>query len=148
MDASVHGQFFEKTGGLCGTWDLDDSNDQTSKNGNEEDTEKFGWSWRYENEVGECKEAPKPPHPCDEALFPDAAEIADEACDRLNDTPFSECSDVVDVEAAIHGCKYDVCSCYDSSCACPILKKFAQECSEAGVSNITNWREYAKFCRK
>lgn len=146
VDATVHGQFFEKTAGLCGTWDLDNQNDQVSKEGNKEDVETFGWSWRYEDETGECKEAPKPPHPCDETVFPAAKEIADAACDILKEAPFSACHSVVDVEAALHNCKFDVCSCYDNSCACPIFKKFAQECLEAGVSNLTNWRDFAKYC--
>jgi PleD family two-component response regulator len=62
--------------------------------------------------------------------------------------PFDACHEVVDVEAALHNCKYDTCSCMDPACACHALKQFVKECQEAGVTSLANWRDVASYCRE
>ena len=47
VSASVHGKYFQGTSGLCGTWDDDNDNDQTGKDGQvDKDLDQFGWSWK------------------------------------------------------------------------------------------------------
>ena len=93
-----------------------------------------------------CEEATPPFHPCDETWFPDAAQIADAACDILDSDPFAECHALVDVLTAKNNCKYDVCSCYDEDCACPNIKQYVQACLDAGVTSVLRWREVAGNC--
>ena len=66
----------------------------------------------------------------------------------LSESPFDACSDLIDVDSAIHNCKYDVCSCYDASCACHSIKTFVKECVEKGVTTLGAWRDKAAFCRE
>ena len=66
----------------------------------------------------------------------------------ISAAPFDACKDLIDVEAAIHNCKYDVCSCYDASCACHAIKSFVKECTEKGVTTLGSWRDKASYCRK
>ncbi|KAL5263402.1 hypothetical protein ACHWQZ_G008688 [Mnemiopsis leidyi] len=147
VSSTVHGKYFQGTSGLCGTWDENGDNDQTGQDGQvDDDIDDFGWSWKKVEGDEVCEEEPAHDHPCDDALFPEARPIADKACDILKNAPFSDCHEVVDVEAAIHNCKYDTCSCKDASCACHALGLFVKECQEAGVTSLTNWREYASYC--
>ena len=150
VSTTIHGQYFEGTSGLCGNWDGDDSNDlDPNPNGGthgKDELSQFGWSWANPNEGETCEEKPTPPHPCDEALFPEAAPIADEACDVLKSAPFTNCNGKVDMESVIANCKYDVCSCYDNSCACPVIKTMVAECQENGGQGLDEWRESASWC--
>lgn len=66
----------------------------------------------------------------------------------LSAAPFDACKDLLDVEAAVHNCKYDVCSCFDASCACHAIKSFVMECTEKGVTTLGSWRDHASFCRE
>ncbi|XP_063676239.1 uncharacterized protein LOC134812668 isoform X1 [Bolinopsis microptera] len=144
VSSTVHGRYFEGTSGLCGTWDDNTENDQITRDGEDGDLGDFGWSWKYGDD--ECETEPQPAHPCDGTFFPDAAPIADEACDVLKEAPFDACSDLIDVDSAIHNCKYDVCSCYDASCACHAIKNFVKECVEKGVTTLGAWRDKAAYC--
>ena len=47
VSSTIHGRYFEGTSGLCGTWDDDMENDQTTKDGDAGDLNDFGWSWKY-----------------------------------------------------------------------------------------------------
>ena len=47
VSSTVHGRYLEGTAGLCGTWDDDLDNDQTTKEGEAGDLNDFGWSWKY-----------------------------------------------------------------------------------------------------
>ena len=62
------------------------------------------------------------------------------------EAPFSACHDVVDVETALYNCKYDTCSCFDSSCACHAVKEYVKECQSKGVSGLSTWRDHATYC--
>merc|ERR1712176_128491 len=146
VSSTIHGMYFKGTSGLCGTWDDNAENDQISSVGENEfdDLNEFGWSWKLDGEV--CEEEPQPPHPCDDSFFPDAKPIADEACDILMKAPFSACHELVDVETALYNCKYDTCSCFDSSCACHAVKEYVKECQEKGVTTLASWRDKATYC--
>ena len=50
VEATVHGRYFERTQGLCGTWDDNTDNDQTTSGGDAGDLNDFGWSWKYNSE--------------------------------------------------------------------------------------------------
>ena len=54
----------------------------------------------------------------------------------------------MDPESAILNCKYDTCSCLDSSCACHAIKSYVKECLEKGIVAVEAWRDKASFCRK
>ena len=47
VSSTIHGRYFGSTSGLCGTWDDDTENDQTTKDGDKGDLNDFGWSWKY-----------------------------------------------------------------------------------------------------
>ena len=48
VSSTIHGKYFQATSGLCGTWDDDNDNDQTRKDGQVEDSlDQFGWSWKH-----------------------------------------------------------------------------------------------------
>ncbi|XP_063689126.1 IgGFc-binding protein-like [Bolinopsis microptera] len=147
VSSTIHGKYFQATSGLCGTWDDDSDNDQTRKDGQVEDSlDQFGWSWKHVEGAEVCEEEPEHEHPCDDTFFPHAQPIADKACDILKSAPFDACHEVVDLEAALHNCKYDTCSCLDEACGCHALKQFVKECQEAGVTSLADWRDHASYC--
>eukprot|EP00116_Pleurobrachia_bachei_P007084 sb/3467346/ len=124
------------------------------------DVGKFGWSWKAIPSPcnplitppspapdEECKEEPQPDHPCEALGVPDwVLTEADEACDLLDSAPFTSCHGLVDVENAKYSCKYDVCACYDRSCACTDIKEYVKECQESGGQGLGSWRSAASFC--
>ena len=123
---TVHGTYFNRTLGLCGMWDGDPTNDLEPKADGVihvgDKVSQFGWSWVSPKQGKTCQEKPNSAHPCDKTLFPDAAPLADAACDVLQKAPFTVCHHILDMETGMANCKHDVCSCHDSHCSCPVIK--------------------------
>lgn len=144
--ATVHGQYYEATGGLCGLFDGNKANDMTTSDGKvTDDLSEFGWSWKYGDD--DCEEEPQPEHPCTLFATPDwVPVIADRACDLLDSAPFTVCHGLVDVEVAKENCKYDVCACRDDSCACTGIKQYVKQCVDKGAEGLEGWRQTADFC--
>ena len=109
----------------------------------------FGWSWASPKHGKTCQEKTTSAHPCDKTLFPDAAPLADAACDVLQKAPFTVChhDHILDMETGMANCKHDVCSCHDSHCSCPVIKALIEECQEGDnfghspTITINNWRD-------
>lgn len=79
VSSTIHGKYFQDTSGLCGSWDENPDNDMEGQ-----ELTDWGWGTKYDNDV--CETEPPRHHPCDDAWFPEAAPIADEACAILEGT--------------------------------------------------------------
>ncbi|XP_072277615.1 mucin-5B-like [Pyxicephalus adspersus] len=69
--------------------------------------------------------------------------------EHLGHAAFSDCKDLLNVEAYITACMMDMCSCglsQDSFCLCSTISEYSRQCSHAG-GRPGNWRTDS-FCPK
>ncbi|KAF4529039.1 hypothetical protein B566_EDAN015867 [Ephemera danica] len=98
-------------------------------------------SWRVSPT---CNDPPEISNPCDRnsGMSQRAAEI----CDILNKPPFRACHGLIDVQAYIDICKFELCACkLMTSCACSVFREYAQACADHGIDNLP-WTQQVTEC--
>ncbi|XP_019619282.1 PREDICTED: LOW QUALITY PROTEIN: nodal modulator 1-like, partial [Branchiostoma belcheri] len=135
-----------KTGGLCGKFNRDPTDDYTTLHGRlVADSATFANSWKMESLSAPCPNAPTNTY-CtfDTTETYQVAVNAINLCSCLLETP---CKAVVDPTPYFEACKEDVCFCATQrqGCECSSLEAYFRECSRFGVHH--NWRSPDR-CRK
>ncbi|XP_030829869.1 SCO-spondin-like [Strongylocentrotus purpuratus] len=142
------------TAGLCGTYDMDPSNDFFMNTGLQaEGAYNFGLSWKMtdEREPEHCPDVAAVSIPCTEKSFfeseadEERARVADQQCSQLLDDMFAACQQVVDPQPFVTACEEDVCACttahlHDETCKCASFSAYALECARRGVQ--VSWRSH------
>ncbi|KAI8495841.1 hypothetical protein Bbelb_262570 [Branchiostoma belcheri] len=128
-----------KTGGLCGKFNRDPTDDYTTLHGRlVADSATFANSWKMESLSAPCPNAPTNTY-CtfDTTETYQVAVNAINLCSCLLETP---CKAVVDPTPYFEACKEDVCFCATQrqGCECSSLEAYFRECSRFGVHH--NWR--------
>ncbi|XP_066271768.1 von Willebrand factor-like [Branchiostoma lanceolatum] len=132
-----------KTGGLCGKFNRDPTDDFTTLHGRlVSDSATFANSWKMESLSAPCPNAPTNTY-CtfDTTETYEVAVNAINLCSCLLETP---CKAVVDPVPYFEACKEDVCFCSTQrqGCECSSLEAYFRECSRHNVHH--NWRSPAR----
>lgn len=147
---TVPSTYRNKTCGLCGNYDGNQSNDFLLPGGNfTTDVNAFGKAWKVVSPGTECEDGCQGAQcsECSPVLM--AVFAAPAYCGLLSDPagPFAACHPVFDPTSYLRDCAFDVCVSEGSSTvACKSLEAFAYKCNTAGVA-VKRWRTDS-FCRK
>lgn len=136
---------WNRTVGLCGTMDGDDTNDLVDKDrGHPKNVATLARGWQVQN-IGEtCDENPSSEHSCTwkNELF--AQEALQFCSELLNNPKFATCSTVMDLSLLESTCTWDYCACKDydkRKCACDTMSVYVRECARKGIVALTGWRD-------
>ncbi|CAH1788460.1 unnamed protein product, partial [Owenia fusiformis] len=136
-------EFKDKTLGLCGTFNGNQKDDFTTREGDIEfNSVDFGNKWKVEYL---CNNVVDPvADPCE--IYTQRKPVAITECAKLKSELFADCHDVVAVDTFYQNCMYDVCECTGSlaDCLCPTLGTYADECAKMGVP--MQWRQFVTPC--
>ncbi|KAK3108253.1 hypothetical protein FSP39_004202 [Pinctada imbricata] len=137
--------FFNRTRGMCGTFDHNQNNEFLTKSGDiETDINSFGNKWKLQPLCRDETPGQSTASPCET----DAAKKsqADKYCRYLKGDVFSSCHSVVDYTPVYENCMYDVCACTSNlgDCLCPMLGQYAQDCAAQGIDIL--WRNHIPEC--
>ena len=143
----VGGRYFNRTSGLCGTYNNIKDDDFWASNGTTvTDPVEFGNSWKVDPD---CDDAIAVRHPC--VVNSDRRWIAQANCSTLLRPPFNECSSHINATEGgfISDCEYDMCACEDDPvvCYCQALEAYADYCSSFVDIQWEALDEFA-VCRK
>ncbi|XP_070575061.1 mucin-5AC-like [Ptychodera flava] len=136
----VKADFYNKTCGLCGTFDRNQENDFWTLEGDiERQPSAFGDKWSVDSN---CLPAVTPPtDPCD--VFTQKKQQAERMCSALKQAPFTDCHNLVNVDYTYAECMYDMCSSEGTESVeeilCDFLASYALECANKG--HILAWRD-------
>ncbi|XP_059615285.1 hemocytin [Phlebotomus argentipes] len=140
---------WNRTGGLCGTMDMDVRNDFISKTGAQQKLARtFVDSWRTPNvDIDKSKCIMGSVEDMDTAKC-DAEKKAKAKiiCENLvKSSKFIECLEKYNSEMLIQSCISDYCFCPDTEhpekCSCDGISVFAQDCAFQGVELEHGWRD-------
>ncbi|XP_033106905.1 IgGFc-binding protein-like [Anneissia japonica] len=140
VDVSVPGAFYNKTCGLCGTWDGDRSNDKRQPDGSQaESTSEFGNNWKFNPSECTSLEPLAPYNPCaDDSILSNAQDI----CSVLiSDTgPFRDCFNTINSTDYYDNCVFDVCATPEGDISyCGNIDGYARACRSRFI-DIGSWR--------
>ncbi|XP_071950627.1 IgGFc-binding protein-like [Antedon mediterranea] len=138
VDITVPGTFYNKTCGLCGTWDDDRSNDRQLPDKTQASSyADFGNEWKFNPD--ECSSL-EPLVPVDPCRDDEARNMAMETCSVLvkANGPFRDCQEEVNSTAYFDSCVYDVCALQDYS-YCGNIEGYAKACTDRFI-NVGLWR--------
>ncbi|XP_076823877.1 von Willebrand factor-like isoform X2 [Clavelina lepadiformis] len=125
-----YSKYFNRTEGLCGVCNNDQSDDFTNRTGVVvTDIEDFGDSWLVKKESEKCI---NPPLPCYPPPTPD------KNCDIILSDVFKSCHAVVDPQIFYEICQYDTARCNTNYSYCEALFGYARICQHADI--CVNWR--------
>ncbi|XP_039197436.1 IgGFc-binding protein-like isoform X7 [Crotalus tigris] len=124
--------------GLCGTYSGSQLDDFQQPDGMlETDANKFGNSWRVEDDAWSC--SPVVPTPCDpvqEAVFEDLCEVI-----LSSNGPFTECHGSIPPQLYFESCVYDLCATGgDKEQLCNSLEAYAAAC-EVNGADLGDWKK-------
>uniref|UniRef100_A0A1B0D0P6 Uncharacterized protein n=1 Tax=Phlebotomus papatasi TaxID=29031 RepID=A0A1B0D0P6_PHLPP len=140
---------WNRTGGLCGTMDMDIRNDFISKTGTQQKLARtFVDSWRTPNvDVDKSKCIMEQVEDMDVAKCdPEKKKKAESVCEKLvRSSKFVQCLEKYNTDMLIESCVSDYCFCPDSEhpekCSCDGVSVFAQDCAFQGVELEHGWRD-------
>ncbi|XP_038059591.1 IgGFc-binding protein-like [Patiria miniata] len=145
-EITVPSSYWNRTCGLCGTFDGDQSNDLTTSNGTiTTSAYQFGNSWVVNGD--ECDISPDVRNPCDDETS-DIFLLARDLCYTLIQEagPYASCFDFVDPTPYYDSCMYDLCvTLPDDELLCNSLSGYADACRTAG-GNPGDWRGERPQC--
>lgn len=165
---------WNRTAGLCGNMNGDNTDDMTSKDGaRPKSIVTLASSWKAQSIGGTlfiddksfsplasiykrfvslsetCDEYPSIEHSCNAR-----AEVADEAsrfCSTLlADRRYQVCSSVMDLSVLETACRWDYCGCKHEDkkkCACDTMSVYIRQCAHKGIIKKMEWRDDAT-CRE
>uniref|UniRef100_A0A8C6SHF3 VWFD domain-containing protein n=1 Tax=Neogobius melanostomus TaxID=47308 RepID=A0A8C6SHF3_9GOBI len=123
--------------GLCGNFDGNANNDQTTCCGAMEvDPLVFGNSWK---DSPDCPDVPHIPNPC--VSNPYRHPWSYTQCNFIHSSVFSTCHLAVDPLPYYDACVFDTCSCEpkgDCDILCTAVAAYAEACNQAGI--CVDWR--------
>ena len=135
--------------GLCGTYNDDASDDfQTAEGVVVTVIDEFGDSWLVPDpDTPGCADSRVRKRSAPESFTNCSTDVdiiseGQARCSILQQAPFSECNDVVNVTQYIINCEFDYCCCNETEredCYCDALSSYASICAGAGIL-ISNWR--------
>uniref|UniRef100_A0A3P9AWU3 Mucin-2-like n=1 Tax=Maylandia zebra TaxID=106582 RepID=A0A3P9AWU3_9CICH len=137
---SLEQSYREKTRGLCGNYNMMQSDDMRTRQGMVEGEEgTFSNSWKTDYS---CKDGHgRLDDPC--SLRTENEKFAKNWCPLLRqpNSTFAQCHSVVDAETYYKRCIYASCNCEKSEdCLCAVFSSFARACASKGVFLI-GWRK-------
>ncbi|XP_042073234.1 mucin-2-like [Haplochromis burtoni] len=137
---SLEQSYREKTRGLCGNYNMMQSDDMRTRQGMVEGEEgTFSNSWKTDYS---CKDGHgRLDDPC--SLRTENEKFAKNWCPLLRqpNSTFARCHSVVDAETYYKRCIYASCNCEKSEdCLCAVFSSFARACASKGVFLI-GWRK-------
>ena len=140
---TVRGRYFNRTSGLCGTYNDIEEDDFWAFNGTTvTEPVEFGNSWKVDPD---CDDAIAVEHPC--VVNPDRRWIAQANCSTLLRPPFNECSSHINAteEGYIADCEYDICACEGDPvvCYCQAIEAYADDCASDVDIQWENLEEFA-----
>ena len=139
---NVYGRHWNKTAGLCGTFNGDENDDLLIRNNTyTRSVLEFGNSWKTQES---CPDAPPSILPCDR--YPENSDLAKQNCSLLKTYPFNQCNVSVDPNNGhIENCEFDVCGCTNNpvACLCEAYAAYAEECSRYGIP--IQWSSLSEF---
>ncbi|XP_072014974.1 zonadhesin-like [Amphiura filiformis] len=140
VDVLIDSSFMDRTCGLCGNYNGDDTDDFLNPNNTLEETEEdFGNSWHYPlPEDGMCLSNESAGlDPCDGF---ENRTLAEEYCSIITNTagPFGSCASTQAAELYYQSCLYDACAMQDDA-HCNIIANFASYCGGYGY-DVEPWR--------
>ncbi|CAH0555065.1 unnamed protein product [Brassicogethes aeneus] len=153
IQVDITESLWNRTEGLCGKLDDDQTNDLVSKDEIQTKTiSTFASSWKVFDLKDVCNDDPTETHGCKNMGLSSTMEFkANEFCKKLFfDTRFDECNNVVDTESILNACTWDYCSCQKTDkteCACESLSMYIRDCSLKGIKGLAKWRD-EKLCRR
>ncbi|XP_077987316.1 uncharacterized protein LOC144441921 [Glandiceps talaboti] len=138
---------FDKTCGLCGTFNHNQEDDFWTLEGDiERQPSAFCEKWKF---IGSCTAAPPitPTNPCDTYSQRRAQTTA--LCQTLREGPLSDCHSTVNVDDYHKICMYDLCNDFEHNMEdrfCEIVSGYTMECANRG--NVISWRNSVTSCDK
>ncbi|CAI5665015.1 unnamed protein product [Oreochromis niloticus] len=142
---SLEQSYREKTRGLCGNYNMIQSDDMKTPQGMVEGKEgSFSNSWKIDYT---CKDGQgRLDDPC--SLSMENEKYAKHWCAllRQSNSTFARCHSVMDPEIYYKRCIYASCNCEKTEdCLCAVFSSYARACASKGVF-LTDWRKDA--CNK
>lgn len=149
---SLSDSYASKTCGLCGNFNGNPNDDFATPSGVQAgEVVAFGSSWKVpgmgtdpqcrDDCVGGCGS-------CDNNLMNKYEGIAFCGLITKENGPFSKCHPVVNTQAYIESCKYDLCMGGGlRQFLCNALEAYVDACQDAGIQ-VQDWRTMAKCCKK
>ncbi|KAK7066926.1 hypothetical protein SK128_023902 [Halocaridina rubra] len=127
--------YFNKTEGLCGNCNYDDSDDLVALNvGLEDSVESFGHSWLFEGEPSDCGVLHKDDRFC---ILPEPEE--DPCLYIMNEDIFGQCHSIEEPAAYVSACQLDACGSSDPmETACHSMQAYARRCADLEI--CLDWR--------
>ena len=141
---TVLGRHFNKTCGLCGTFNRNGGDDFLIPGGTiVEYATDFGNAWKIDPD---CENATTVEHPCITYNETNATAVAN--CSALLTAPFNVCASAIDPVSRryIANCEYDVCGCEDNEyevCLCQALEAYVRACASVNVH--IDWLNDTRF---
>jgi hypothetical protein len=137
--------YWNRTCGLCGSFDGDQGNEYRLPDGSLVDNSNdFGHSWAIDDR--DC-EPPVDPEPCLEGSqrYRQAADLCYLLIDETG--PFAPCHDYVDPGPYHEACVYDLCETLpDDDLLCDSAESYAAACRSAGRA-LVDWKREADMCQ-
>uniref|UniRef100_A0A3Q1GW32 Fc gamma binding protein n=1 Tax=Acanthochromis polyacanthus TaxID=80966 RepID=A0A3Q1GW32_9TELE len=143
------GKYAGKTCGLCGNFNGNPSDDFTTPSGTQVGgAVAFGSSWKVpglvkddacrDDCVGGCER-------CENSMMKKwEGDMFCGLITRIVNGPFSKCHSVIDPQAYLENCKYDVCMAGGlRHFLCKALEAYTEACQAAGIQ-VQDWREMAR----
>lgn len=140
LRVTLLGYHFNKTSGLCGTYNGIQNDDFLTPSGTTvADSVEFGNSWKIDPQ---CEDAVTVPNPCDANPL---TRIRAASCSSLLNHPFENCPLYLNPDRYIHNCEYDMCACEDDAivCYCQSVDAYADNCAK--YIGFINWRGLGEF---
>ncbi|PIK53132.1 putative IgGFc-binding protein [Apostichopus japonicus] len=137
VDIDVSPDYYEKLCGMCGTCNLDSSDDFTLPSQElASSAADFGNGWAIET-TG-CSPDPGT-DPCEPGSDEEVA--AGDTCAIITaEGPFSTCREEVDATPYFETCTYDVCVTGDVESFCDVVYQFSSSCINAGIDPGEWWQ--------
>ncbi|KAK4875849.1 hypothetical protein RN001_012271 [Aquatica leii] len=150
VEVSVTEDMWNKTAGLCGLFDSDETNDLTSKKGGSfKNVATLVKSWEIDN-IGEtCTEIPTEKNTCKKSAFNtdplSLEQLANKFCKNLlTNAQFASCQHALDLQLLQNTCVWDYCECQETNpqhCACQTLDILSRVCVQKGLTSLIKWRD-------
>jgi len=142
VEVSVSTAWQNRLCGLCGNYNIDDTDDFMTPEGNQvANANVFATSWPTGN-TSTCGVLASSPF-----CLGQARTDAINTCSLIMQNVFADCTSVVDPAPFFIACSFDYCNCHTNQmdCFCESLATYASACSRGGIV-VPTWRDL--FCRK
>nr|XP_014342845.1 PREDICTED: SCO-spondin [Latimeria chalumnae] len=138
---TVQPVFANKVRGLCGTYNWNQNDDFTTREGDIE-TNIAAFANKFRTSVDCLPVNSLTFDPC--GTYAQQRQFAENMCAIIRSPVFESCHDLVDRDPYYQFCLYDVCGCaVNKNCLCSAVALYARECAQEGAH--ISWRNRT-FC--